>query len=359
MLNIFKQTKPWMVASLLAATSAFAQQQSTPDKSCRTPKAAEPMQAPATAAYNAPSRIDVRGSWDIYLQGSFIYWLPEQDNMEYALSSSSTGIVNGATNSVSTLKPDFKPGFQIQGGMTFEYDNWDSYVQYTWFHNTNSSNASAPLNGNLYPSRGFPSDTNNASAYSKAHESWNLKMDLADWVLSRPYYMSPKMTCRPMWGIRGAWIRQDLDTTYTSNTNVEVYAEKITSWGVGPEVGLTGNYTFGYGLRVFGDASADVLFTRYNTSANETNTTDSSKYSVSEDSLNTIRPHAMLDLGFAWSSYFDNNNWHVDLMASYGFQVFWNQNMFRNAVNSTGTHQTLPNGDLTIQGLNLSARFDF
>src|SRR5690349_12054416 len=79
MLNTFSTTKSWMVASLLAATSVFAQDSnSAPASKCRPQKSYEQghelTASQMMAAYNAPARIDVRGAWDFYATGSFIYW---------------------------------------------------------------------------------------------------------------------------------------------------------------------------------------------------------------------------------------------------------------------------------------------
>ena len=34
--------------------------------------------------YNHPARIDVKGSWDYYISGSYIYWQPREDGLELA-----------------------------------------------------------------------------------------------------------------------------------------------------------------------------------------------------------------------------------------------------------------------------------
>ncbi len=354
MLNVLTKTKPWMVASLLAATSIFGQTKSNNDACRSTPKPPEPNQAPMTAAYNATSRIDVRGCWDMYIDVAFIYWQPLQDNMEYGISSSGADLT-AASNSTINFDTNYKPGFQVGLGMNFDYDNWDSYLQYTWFHNTNSNSSTAPAGGSILPMQGIPVSDIGGLAAGTASGSWHLKMDFADWQLARSYYVGTKLTFRPFFGARGAWIRQKYNVTY--DTTLIVNNTSI-SWGLGPQVGLTANYMFGYGLRMFGDVNGDILFTRYRTALTSFDGTDT--YSVSQIHINTVRPHANLDLGFGWGSYFDNNNWHFDLMASYGFQVFWNQNMFRHFTDDTMPgNSNLPNGDLYVQGLNLTARFDF
>jgi hypothetical protein len=81
--------------------------------------------------------------------------------------------------------------------------------------------------------------------------------------------------------------------------------------------------------------------------------------SVSQE-IDYLRTHLDLEMGFGWGTYFDDNNWHVDLSAVYGFQVFWDQNMFREFSNSTMQAKSFaPNGNLYVHGLTLSARFDF
>lgn len=372
MLNVFKQTKPWMIASLLAASSVFAQDMNNKNN-CRTPKAPDPMPAPMTAAYNAPARIDVRGSWDLYLGASFIYWQPLQDNMEFAVSSSSTTAgdsLSGTTaapisNNIVNLSTNYKPGFQVMGGMNFDYDNWDSSVMYTWFHNTNSSSTNGPTGGTVWPIIGHPqaAASSFSSFYNSASSSWNLKMDIADWVLARSYYVGTKLTCRPYFGARAAWIRQKYNQTYTRTTataSTATVQNKSTSWGIGPEAGMTANYMFSYGLRAFGDFSGDLLYTRYGTSFHQTNTVATYDLKFREKGISTVRAHTMLDLGLGWGSYFDNNNWHFDLMASYGFQIFWNQNMFRHFVDDVmDANSNIQNGDLYVHGLNITVRFDF
>ena len=65
-----------------------------------------------------------------------------------------------------------------------------------------------------------------------------------------------------------------------------------------------------------------------------------------------------VELGLGWGSYFDCNNWHVDVTAGYGFQVFFDQNMFRN-FNEGHLVQNLPNGNLNVHGLTATIRLDF
>jgi hypothetical protein len=76
--------------------------------------------------------------------------------------------------------------------------------------------------------------------------------------------------------------------------------------------------------------------------------------------VGVVRTHLDLELGLGWGTYFDDNNWHVDLSASYGFQVFFDQNMFRHFEDDVMIGlSSVANGNLYVQGLTATARFDF
>jgi hypothetical protein len=83
-------------------------------------------------------------------------------------------------------------------------------------------------------------------------------------------------------------------------------------------------------------------------------------YVITADRVGTVRTHLDLEMGLGWGSYFDNNNWHVDLSASYGYQVFFGQNMFRHFDSATRVGaNTSQFGNLYVQGLTVTARVDF
>lgn len=372
-----------MVATLCAATSLFAQDaaSATPAK-CRPQKSFEQghelTQGQMMAAYNATARIDVRGSWDFYLTGSFIYWQPIQENMELGMATETAGNFAAASlNEVNVINSSFsfKPGFKVGLGMDFEYDNWDAYAEYTWFHGTHttSSNGPRPTGGLIYPIAVPPALANaiGTQEYASASNSWNLKMDFADLNLGRSYYVGTKLSFRPAVGARGAWIRQNASYNYNtgslhSTQGVLALTARTISWGVGPSVAMDSNWMMGYGFRMFGRGEADLLYTRYNTSvydtftANETPDSPSLSFNVKQHHIDYLRPHMNLEMGLGWGSYFDNNNWHIDLAASYGFQVFWDQNMIRPFVDTTARAASFaPNGNLYIQGMTATVRLDF
>ncbi len=400
MLNLLTKTKPWLMASLLTAATLFAKQDNAKCSPQRLEQGHEASKSQLMNGYSAPARIEVRGTWDLYATGSFLYWQASQENMEIGVISRNspeegkaddTPFQTSYVNNMAITNPNFtyRPGFKFGVGLNLDWDNWDAYTEYTWFHGSTGSGVSPltatttgtgiPPNGEyLYPIQGAPG-TMASLFFHNADQSWSLKMDFLDLSLSRSYYSGMRLTVQPFFGARGAWIRQSLDTEYIGSTTylnsaptssngwlkTTVNNESV-SWGIGPRTGFESNWLLGYGTRFIGNASGDILYTRYSLrqdqqaayfAAQDATAPITSNAAVSQ-TIDYLRGHADFELGIGWGTYFDNNNWHIDLAATYGFQVFWDQNMFRNFEDSY-VKSFAPNGNLYVHGLTMTADFDF
>lgn len=354
-MTFFSKTKI-VFAALLAATSIVGQ-----NNSCGAPKKpTEPpmMRAPLMPAYNAPARIDVRGSWDFFAEGSFTYWQALQDNMDLGVvidSTSTLGLIKVVNNNAN-----YHPGFRVGIGMDFERDDWDTFVEYTWFRGSQSNATHLdPTSTTVALEINWP-NLNSIGSFFDGSEHWRLHMDLLDWELARSYFVGSQLTFRPFFAARAAWIRQAVAISGSDPTipTVATLNSKSASWGIGPRAGLYSEWLLGEGLRFFGNAMADILFTQYTTLSSFYTLNGTSVSKRTQHNLNCLRPHVEGELGLGWGTYFDNNNWHVDFSAGYGFQVFFDQNMFRKDAPDLLTTFS-PNGNLYVHGLNLNARFDF
>ena len=141
-----------------------------------------------------------------------------------------------------------------------------------------------------------------------------------------------------------------------------MFATLRTPGALGLKRAFLTNWLFGYGLRAIGTAEADILFTRYNLHMTEENISTPSSLVVNLYQRHPFisGPTRNIEFGFGWETYFDNHNYHSTLMATYGFQIFWNQNMFRNFVDDVSVGKSyVPNGDLYIHGVTGELRLDF
>jgi len=358
---------PLIALSLLKGSSLFGDAAYTTEETDWNPNG-----IPQTSAFNAPSRIEVKGSYDIFLTANFIYWCPSQENMEMGIISDTSNPLFFVDGTVVRQNFDYAPGFQIGIGGNLPLDSWDLFAQYTWFRNTDTVSTSLDIAGSnvLFPFWTKPDLTN--PRFFRGKEKWHLSMDLGDVELARSYYIGTSLTFRPFFGIRAAFIRQHLDVDYLNETtgsfiHDNIFVNQTThSWGLGPRAGLCMNWLLGHGIRMYGNGSADILFTQYTKLDWEQHATTAAGvvlpgflFRVEEKNLNYLRTHLALELGFGWGDYFGKGDYHFDLSAGYGFQVFFGQNMFRAFSDDLTFNSIAPNGDLFIHGLTVATRFDF
>ncbi|MBI5272935.1 MAG: hypothetical protein HY861_03015 [Chlamydiia bacterium] len=376
-MNLLAKTTPWVVASLLAAATAFGDDKCRPQKSFEQGR--QLAQTQMMPGYDAPARIDVRGAWDFYASASFIYWQMLQDNMSYAFvdSLSDTNRISNSQlqGNFAELNFKYQPGFKVGLGMNFDQDNWDSYAEYTRLYSSDRSSTTGALDPSgaqapILPTVGHPV-TIGSNAFNAASAHWNCSLNFADIDLGRVYYVGTNLTFRPAFGARGAWIQQGYFVDYTndvfSSSGEALGPTSVTmrthSWAVGPRAGLNTNWMVGQGIRFYGNANADMLYTKYKVQSKthqQLTSTGATQFFIAKDRVMALRTHLDLELGLGWGSYFDNNNWHIDLSASYGFQVFFNQNMFPRYLDDLMAGSFMDaSGNLYAQGLTANVRLDF
>lgn len=372
------------------------------------------------AAYNYPARIQTRCAWDLNFDISFLYMQPIQENMEMGLINkrlasniqATVPVQNGYNGSFLNLPTYFKPGFKIGMGINLDLDNWDARLEYTYLHSTQTGQAvvaSAGTNGastfQIYPTWGTPfqptttrltnaagGEVDAGNLYDKVKENWTMNLDVLEADLGRWCYVGTKFTVRPSAGFRTVWIGQKVDVKYENTIlgnipgttgpvggriDARTITGKTTSWGIGPQIAFDTNWDLGAGFRILANVEADVIFTNYtnlrytdkHTAAPVTvagvtavNPIDWRKNSIklNQKAVGSLRTHIDFETGFGWGTYLDCNNWYMDFVATYGYQVFYDQNMFRHFSTDTALgNSTLPNGNLYIQGLRLTAKLDF
>lgn len=348
------------------------------------------------SAYSEPAAIQVRSASNLVVTVSFLYWEVLQGGMDLAVPGE--GTITG--NILSVVTPpalgfnvlhqtfNYEPGFKVGLGWTGAKDNWVLCSEYTRLHGSSSTSSTAPaptvtsLNGIALPQRGiwFPSSwfpgilftTNDQTTFIAS--KWTYGIDVLDGQISRPFYSGKRFTVEPFFGLRGAWIKQNLKMEAVflaaSASNPVPGPARVAHYnshasGVGPRLGMNGNWLFGYGLRCIGNAAASLLFTGYdvkqNVSSSDTSLGGGDPFPISAkiDHFHVLRPNLDLSLGVGWGSYFRCRRMHWDLAATYDFSIFWDQNMIRYLADLTQLMGFASTGDLYLQGLTIKTQFDF
>ena len=249
---------------------------------------------------------------DFFVSGSFIYWQPIQSNMKLGVVSNSSDpsyLVNGYE---AELNFGFKPGFKVGLGMDCNYDNWDTFAEYTWFRGTDRTQVDLnPSDGVVYllPAFTIPSVVN--PRYTFGSEKWRLNLNIIDWDLRKSCSVGATLFLRPFVGLRGAVIDQHvyveyINTLFFSVSSPSTYVtQSSNSWGIGPRTGLSSEWRFGKGWKLRNTAEIDVLYSRYNLKSKQISTTPfGSTYYVKEDGAGYLRAHFDLELGLGWGTYF-------------------------------------------------------
>jgi len=317
-----------------------------------------PLKAPYEMGYSLPARIDVQGSWDLYLVTNFIYWQPKQQNMSYSQLTYSSYANDRAED--FDLSYHYQPGLQVGLGTNLPHDDWNLFFQYTWL-NVNHSEAKGIANGNTLVNFWLAASNANAASTSRVTAHWRLSTHLMDLVITRPYYQGKYVIIKPYAGLRSALLDQKYHLKYTiSGYEIPSFFKQDT-WAIGPRLGLDSSCLLGCGFAINAGAAYNLLYQHFTVNETQANSGNPSILFIKIRkglSQLTSNPQAYLALG--WGSYFDEQYWHFHLDLRYDFQVFFDQNQMKSLLSSTSNPQVADKvGNLFYQGLTVSVRFDF
>lgn len=282
--------------------------------------------------------------------GSFLYWNVNQDGMESAVRAPAQA--GGGVGTLTKVGAECHPGFQVGIGMNLDYDDWTSFLEYTWMHqNTNNSSRADPLGP--FRETAWRVDHELSDSTLSVSSKWKMNLDQLDLGFCRPFYQGERLTVSPFGGLRGLWIRQNYNVTF----DLDKYKAQSHSWAVGPMAGALTHWLLDCGFRLEGKAGASLLYTRYlSVSHSETKSGKSTPSKIRD--WDFLRPTANLGAGIGWGTYTGCRDYYLDLSARYDCHVLWDQNVmlqFVNAMNGlSGT-----SGNLYMHGLTLNMRVDF
>ncbi len=340
-----KRTITSFVSVLLAlAAQGFAQKTETPT----IKPGYELGDRQMAAAYNAPARIDLKNSWDFFLNASFIYWQPQEGSLEVA----EYYVTGRGEHKLMSL--DFHPGFKVGLGLNSGFDDWDSSIEYVRLHTRDVNHFNKPSWGSLNDP--FLDEHMSSSSMSA---TLKLNYDMLECLLGRYFYNGKNLTLRPNIGIKGGWINQHLNTSavnYGDPTITPWSKIKWTSWLAGPRFGINSKWIWGNGLRLFGDVDISLLYQSLKCKYSMRETGSVHHYSIDP---NRITPNLGAILGIGWGSYFCNQKYNFDLSAGYEFQYYFHQNMSFITFHFPSTSTPTATDDLMLQGLTVKAQFDF
>jgi len=351
-----------VVIGFLAIITANAyQDECMPSPSCECPKPAPCCNIPAkptTSAYNHPANIDICGSWNVFVTGTFLWILPSMEQLEFAEKLYGTGVIS--VGKVYEFDFEWKAAFKVGLGCNFNHDYWDVYLQYTRI-NTNMNNTKdrgTNFSEHLYAFDLIQTYIKNCTQLKK---KWNLDFNIFDLEFGRPYYNGKFLKFKAHYGLRSGWINHKYKEEAPDGLYIYEGTANSKSWLVGPRAGIKTKWTFCDGFRFFGDAAASIFYQKfYKVSHKEPYASNPNVWYIASD-LVAKQLNASLEsiVGIGWGTYFDRNNWYFDLAVGYESQLFFNQNKMSVLKELLWLNTHIKAGNFMFNGLNVTAEFDF
>jgi hypothetical protein len=319
------------------------------------------------SGYNHQARIDVDG-FDVFIDGSFIYWQAMEGGLELGVKYKDPEEILKIFSSNINIDFKYKPGFKVGIGTSLHHDNWLLSAEYTRLHLKNIKRILPDdLSDGYYISTSWTRDPERFY-YSLAE--WQLKYDVVDLEMSRPYYLGSCLVLKPFASLRGGVIKQYYDIKFSvdyPSTTLWVVDVEQKSWLVGPRAGIDCDWIFFDYFRFISNIAFSMCYQHiaikgYNAKYENGDLDD--PFWNADNRENQLVPNAEGALGLSWGSYFGNNNrWHFSLSALYEVHYFFDQNKI--LATSLGQLTTgavaiiFPAYNLMMHGLTLTARFDF
>jgi hypothetical protein len=322
----------------------------------------------ATGFVNPSSRFQVDNGWNLFLNTEFLWWVAKEDSLYYAQSgftnqSTSTVPPNGTVDFDGHLEratPDWSPGFRAGIGGNMAYDEWDIFLNWTWFKSHARDSSHATTKGILLVLWGHP-DATNANGASYAKGVWDMRLNHLDLELARSFWVGKHFSLRPFIGGRAAWIDQTFRIQYHLNTapitETNIHTESDFEGG-GIRIGVDTRFVLLGGWSFYALASASMLYGHFDCDFHERWVND--EIAETRDGFHQATSTTQVALGVRWDTYIHHDRYHFGLYAGWEQNIWFGinkMNRYFGQLNQGNLEQL--NGDLTLQGGTFGVRFDF
>lgn len=314
------------------------------------------------------------------VSGDFLYWFAEEDGLEYAVvQKSASATVAPAKSDVKQFSIDWQPGFRIGLGYRLPHDSWNLNAEWTRFYGSDHGssfkrNSSDDLLAVPYVQIGNNAATANGTRFiqeiNKAH--WKLHYNVLDFEFSRAFFLSKALSVRPFFGPRAAWIDQKVQANYVIfpffGITVDALVKSKNDYHAGGlRLGSDLDFYFTKYFSIFGEASGSLLYGHFDTwtrayfSAPVANI-ENRRILDADNSSNRLRSNLELRGGVKGHIPLFNNKAELTLAVTYDMSIWFSQNEITDAAFPGGVQSMITEarkGDLTLQGLAVSAGLDF
>ncbi len=291
-----------------------------------------------------------------------VYWQAHEDGLAYVTKSDSNTTL-APHSKAENLHFDWDFGFQIGFGYRIPHDLWSLSLELKHIHTNAHGHETADEGEFLFPLWKLPEATG-TSYVDEAKAHWRLHLGLLDFVLTKEWSPTPTCVFAPVLGLRSAWIRQKYNLFYLGGSLAPVGGEQFSMknkfWGIGPTIGLRSSWEMAPHWHLFGDFLLSILFGEFYIHQAEWTLADKAKVLGIHEVFDTSATTADLTLGVRWEHFWKGSLKRLSLEAAWDQIDLFGQNQFIRFADAEARGIFVSNqGDLTLQGYHIGARFDF
>jgi len=220
----------------------------------------------------------------LFFDGEILYWKPDQEGMTYCLVTDElTDVILGPNSSERDQHTNWHPGFRVGTGFRFAQQHGDVSVYWTHFQHTMTGftvtddlilgtklflGDFAPIGLFAHLGGGGVLRLGASGASGGvASSQWKLRLNLIECDFGFQICFDNRFSLHPYLGVKGGWINQQqlvrYDHFFDPNNNLffnTTILSKNNFSGVGPELGIDGNFSIGYGFGLMGLFSGAFLY---------------------------------------------------------------------------------------------------
>ena len=321
----------------------------------------------------------------MFLTLDFLYWSAQNRGFPWGAKNNDNTTSLPTDTSTLHINTDWDPGFKLGIGWDTLHDYWDILAKWNYYYNHSKDSASAPdaiLDpagtgpfGGIFSFAGF----NAGVVYKDSKVQWRLKYNMFDLEIGRVFYISNNLSLRTHAGARGGWLNQVFRISYSDALlegpgnllRDDVFHANNDFWGIGPRVGIDGDWHLGSGFSVFGNIAAALLYGKFNLHEKERfllganwpdfphlvpgifNDLVGIKHSFTE-----LTPNIQLLIGLAWSKCFNSDKTFFSIKAGWETNYWWNQYHLRPLIINLPM-LAKENHPVEMQGLTVCTKVDF
>jgi hypothetical protein len=341
---------------------------------------------PIICAYNAPNLANPNAPANLYVAGSFIYWRASADYLasgflDNSFSPDPDDFANISMNG-SVLEPDFeyKPGFKLGLGYKIHRDRWDLFAEYTQLYQTTSTHEQVKPGGQHIHAIWlvFIAPVLLQDEFQSVSSKWKTNFDILDVEVARNFFCGRYLAFRSSLGLRTLWLDQKYNLVYKTLGNaIPVFAfNHSSSWGIGPRFAIDTAWNLTGGFKVIGDIAVSLLHVEDQVRVKQTIPFLLTQPGITTDviyknreSIGLVKPILDVSLGLSWGRPLFKQKCAFDISVTYDYSIYWDQGSIQLGhapIVAPGSplqvivgSAALSTGNVSVQGLEARARFDF